>query len=238
MKKVLVVAAGLVLAFGPAAAQDVWGWSIIIPSVTGTDQLGTYLRGQMNQQEEARSPTSAAPGASPASLVFKPSAERRAANFERLLERGRGADPAAIQQLRAALSDPTLFPRLQRELDRYDLRADNMADAYAIWWISAWQAARLDSSDPRPQAVRAVKAQAENAFLANPVLLNAGDAQKQELAETLLVQAMIMSAGVEQVKKDPSQAGALGHMVRRMARGFGLDLDAMTLTDAGFVSAG
>ncbi|RAK51465.1 hypothetical protein [Phenylobacterium deserti] len=67
MKRALVIAAAIWVAALPAAAQDVWGWSVIIPSVTGTDQLGTVLR----NQQSSRTPP--APARAPAALRFTPS---------------------------------------------------------------------------------------------------------------------------------------------------------------------
>jgi hypothetical protein len=61
------------------------------------------------------------------------------------------------------------------------------------------------------------------------------DAQKQEFAETLLVQAVIFDSFVKQYKNSPAQMRALGSAIRQGAMRSGLDLDAMTLTTSGFV---
>ncbi|RAK51466.1 DUF6683 family protein [Phenylobacterium deserti] len=136
------------------------------------------------------------------------------------------------------LKDPTLFPRLQAELARFGLRADDMADAYTVWWINAWQAAHGETGDPDRGAVQAVRAQAERAFLAAPGLPLDDDAAKQAFSEGLLVQAVILASVTEQVKNDPAQLQAIGRMARQSARAFGLDLDAVRLTNAGFVPSG
>jgi hypothetical protein len=227
------------LAATPATAQDVWGWSIIIPSVTGTDQLGLHLRERMQQQQAARAAAPPPAAADPQALRFTPSAEARAANSRRFLaQRRAGADPATVAQLETLLGDPQLIAKIGRELGPRGLRTDSMADAYAVWWITAWQAIHGRTDDPSPAALRAVQAQAQGAMLATPTLLAAPDADKQAFAEGLLIQAAILEAATEQVKQDPAQRRGLAQAVRRSARQVGLDLDAMTLTDRGFVGAG
>ena len=218
----------------PALAQDTWGWSVIIPSVTGTDHLGTYFHNQGN----ARTSKPAAPPPSSASLRFTPSTERRAANFRRYLAQRQGGDAASVKQLQALLGDPTLMPRIEAELRRFGLRPDNVADAYTVWWINAWQAAHGQTGDPSLASTQAVKVQAERAFLAAPSLALSDEATKQALAEGLLVQAVILAGVTEQVKGDPSQLRVIGDLARQSARRFGLDLDAVALTDAGFVPQG
>ena len=236
-----ILAAAIWLTALPVFAQDVWGWSIIIPSVTGTDQLGTYFHNQQQagaggaQRPASPPPASAGSAPSAGALRFTPSAERRKANFSGFLAERRGGDAAALRQLEALLNDPALMPKLEAELGKLGLRPDNMADAYAVWWISAWQAAQGKSSDPSPASARAVKAQAERIFLAVPALANSDDATKQAFSEGLLVQAVLLSAATEQAEKDPTQLRAIGQIARQGARRFGLDLDTLTLTDAGFV---
>jgi hypothetical protein len=115
------------------------------------------------------------------------------------------------------------------------LRVDNVADAYAVYWISAWEAAHgIGNSDtPRTQA-QAVKAQAAQALLIAPEFAWSTPAQKQEFAEALLIQSLLISASMQSVVDDPTQIDAVGKAVRRGASAMGLDLDAMKLGPNGF----
>lgn len=232
-KLALAITAAITLICSPAAAQDGWGWSIIIPSVTGTDQLGQHLR-----EQTSRAPPPAAPRVQPttAALRFVPSADRRKANFARFVSQRRKVDPAAAKELETLLADPQVMPSIDRQLRARGLRSDNMADAYAAWWIQAWQTAHGQTADPSPAAIRAVKAQSEQAFLASPALLAMDDGAKQEFSEGLLLQAVILGSALEQVAKDPGQLRTLAQIARSGARQSGLDLDAMTLTDQGFTA--
>lgn len=231
MKRLLALAAALAVTSAPAAAQDVWGWSIIIPSVARTDILGQELSRRMAQPPST--PAAQAPAAA-TSLTYKPSAERRAANFKRFVDQRRAADPATARELQALLAQPDLMAQIGQEMRKRGLRPDNLADAFAIWWVQTWQTAHGQVDDPSPAAMAAVKAQAQAAFLASPSLLSASDGDKQEMAEGMLIQAAILGTALEQVKSNPAQVRALGQMARQTAGQVGLDLDAMTLTDKGF----
>lgn len=241
-----LIAALALTAAQPALAQDGWGWSTIIPSVTGTDALGTYFwnerhkadAGSVSRRSAAGTPPAASLSTPPTreSLRFVPSTERRRASFARFLAERRG-DAATRQQLEALISDPAFMPKVGAEFAKIGLRPDNVADAYTVWWIAAWQAAHGQSRDPSPASVRAVKAQAEKVFLAVPSVTGADDATKQAFAEGLLVQAVVMSAVTEQTAGDPMGRRTIGQLARGSAGRFGLDLDAVTLTDAGFVEA-
>jgi hypothetical protein len=103
--------------------------------------------------------------------------------------------------------------------------------------MSAWQAAHGDASTPSRGKAQAVRAQASDALAATPEFARADDAAKQEYAEALLVQAALIDEMMSQYGSDPAVAPKLAASVRQGARASGLDLDAMTLTEAGFIPA-
>jgi hypothetical protein len=63
------------------------------------------------------------------------------------------------------------------------------------------------------------------------------DAQKQEMAEELLMQSALADAAAANYANDPTTMAKLSVAVRQGATKSGLDLDAMTLTEDGFVPA-
>jgi hypothetical protein len=242
MKRMLAIAAVLALSGTAAKAQDGWGWSTIIPSVTGTDVLGTHLREVTRPEPRTASPSPRpaprpdAPTASAGSLTYAVSTERRAANIERFLDQRRASQPAAIEALAPALRDPDLIPNMGRQIGRYGLRVDNVAHAYAVWWAAAWSAVHQDTSDPSPAAGRAIRIQAEQAFASLPAITGADDTLKQAFAEELLLQALLITTATEQAASNPEQARAVSRMASQNARAQGLDLESLDLTDEGFVA--
>lgn len=224
---------------GAAGAQvvDGWGWSVIIPSVAQTDILGTHLR-DLRARDEARgaAPSEAAPDL--AALRYTPSLARRKANLAGFVAASRKADPAAAASLEAFFAEQgDLIEKLNGIMATQGLQADNVADAYAVWWMSAWQASRGSIAETDVATNRAVQGQVARALASTAELARAGDAAKQQLAEALLVQTVMLEAAVEQARGDPAQLRAVAAAATQGARGMGLDLSTMNLTPAGFVPA-
>ena len=174
----------------------------------------------------------------PTVLRYTASIPRRRSNLTEFVNRLRSADPQGAAALEKLLASRDLVAEVGQGITHYGLRADNVADAYAVWWTQSWQAAHGDTSDPSRAAMQAVKAQAVRGIGSTPVFTNATDAMKQEFAETLLLQAALTSSYVDTYKNDPAMMRKMGEAVRKGAKASGLDLDSMTLTENGFVPSG
>ena len=130
-----------------------------------------------------------------------------------------------------------VLAQLDGELAKQGLSVANVADAYTVWWITVWEAANGVSSPTARATIDAVKRQAAGALLAVPAFATASDADKQNLAESLLVQAMLLEAMNDTYREDATVGPQLRAAAAQGARGMGLDLSAMTLTADGFVMA-
>lgn len=241
MKRVLVhlVAAG---AFASSASAQQMGWSTIIPSVAGTDVLGLVLREKAEQSRSGRTaPPQAgsesrreAPAPNVAALDYTPSRARRITNLARFVGKSRAIDPGNAEEMERLFASGDFIDRVGDVLTPMGLRVDNVADAYAIWWITAWNAYRGEKNNPSRAMSEAVSAQAARALAARPEILGASDAQKQELAEALLTQMTFITMTAGQHRNDPAQLRALAAAVDQGARRMGLDLSSMQLTEEGF----
>ncbi|SFI80528.1 DUF6683 family protein [Caulobacter sp. UNC279MFTsu5.1] len=172
--------------------------------------------------------------APPADLRYTPSKARRAANLADFVARSRRVDPQGADDLQALFAKADIIEAMRQPLAKSGLRVDDLADAYAIWWITAWHASRGGNETPDPRTVAAVRAQAARALSASPVVRGAGDGPKQQLAEALLIQAALLDDAVERSKTRPDQMRAVRVAAAQGARGMGLDLASMTLTETGF----
>ena len=171
-----------------------------------------------------------------AQLDFTPSMQRRQANYASFVERSRKVDPAGAAGLAANLKlDPIAL--MKPQLAQVGLRTDNLADAYAAYWIEAWEAVHGVTGQTSREKADAVSRQSANAILATPAIAAATPAQKQELAEAMLVQAMLVAAAREQANGDEAKLAEIGRAVGKGASASGLDLRAMTLTEDGFLPA-
>ncbi|MBP2297929.1 DUF6683 family protein [Azospirillum picis] len=221
---------------GGAAAQaviDGWSWSILVPSYTQTDVLGSHLRELMNRDAQRDMPP---PDVS--ALRYTPSKARRSANLSAFVERTRAVDPNGAADLQRLFADGDIIEKIAALIAPHGLRVDNLADAYALWWVTAWQATRGDNDTLGHDVMAAVRAQAARALNDAGGPARASDAQKQELAEALLVQTALIDGAVEQAKGNPVRMRQVRAAVSNGAQRMGLDMARMELTGGGFVPGG
>ncbi|WP_294256300.1 DUF6683 family protein [uncultured Sphingomonas sp.] len=173
-----------------------------------------------------------------AAMHFTPSAARRAANLARFVSKTRAVDPRGADDLQKLFSQGDFIEKIGKLVAPYGLRIDNLADAYAMWWVTAWEASRGSNDTPSPATLEAVRRQAADAVSTTNEIAVASDAQKQELAEALWIQSALLDGAVEQARRDPSRLRAIGYAARQGAKGMGLNLDAIDLTSQGFVPVG
>lgn len=182
-----------------------------------------------------QSPAGAGVRAGPMAFRYTPDLGRRRANLAQFVARTRATDPAGADQLAALFASGDILQKMQGLMAPYGLRIDDLADAYAIYWIVAWQATRGSNATPSRTRIAAVKAQAARALAGAGARIATGDAARQQLAEALWIQMAMIDAAVEQAQGKPDQLRAIGAAAAQGARGMGIDLAAMDFTDRGFV---
>ncbi|GAA0745264.1 MULTISPECIES: DUF6683 family protein [Sphingomonas] len=187
---------------------------------------------------DARAPQAHARiAADPGMHRYAPSKARRMANLARFVSKTRAADPRGADDLQKLFAQGDFIEKIGALVAPQGLRIDNIADAYALWWITAWEAAHGDNDTPNRATLAAVRRQAASAIGATGEIAGASDAQKQELAEALWVQSALLDGAVEQAKQNPERMRAIGDAARKGAAQMGLDLDSFALTAHGFVPA-
>ena len=170
-----------------------------------------------------------------AALSFAPSLTRRAANIASFAAKSRAVDPVGADALERLFASDDVFGQLSAALEPLGLRVDSLSDAYAVWWMSAYEAANATVGVTTREMAQAVRGQAEAALLAVPQVASAADADKQQPTEALLIQTMLLDASREEYADDPVQAPRLRAAALQGAKASGLDLSTMTLTEEGFV---
>jgi hypothetical protein len=173
---------------------------------------------------------------SEANLSFALSAAQTRVNIAKFVEKTRRTDPAGADRTAQLFANMDFMAQVATAIDPYGLRVNNIADDYTIYWINAWEASRgiVNSQETRSR-VQAVKSQAARALLTAPEFATATNAQKQEFAEGLWIQAALISGHMKFVASDPRQLREAGVAVSTGARRFGLELSEMELTPTGFV---
>jgi hypothetical protein len=169
-------------------------------------------------------------------MTYKASASRRRANLATFIEKSRNGDPLGAEKMAALFDSTDIIDMIdQRMRQVYGMRADNVSDAYAVWWTSAWMGSKGRSDDLTPGQMAMVKRQAANALAATPEFAAATDAAKQEMAEAVLIQAAMIGDAIDTYKTDPAMFAKTKAAIAKGAKGMGLDLDSMTLSDQGFL---
>jgi hypothetical protein len=169
-------------------------------------------------------------------LTYKPSAAIRQRSKEQFFAKMRSIDPESARKLEAHFATRDLFQALDQEIAKYGMRTDNVADAFTVWLINLWMGANGISNDPPVSRIKAVKAQITDSLRMSSDIAGASDTQKQELTESLLLNASVIGAALAdpRVKSGEMRAPLQKAMVR-LGSSIGLNLAAMKLTDTGFV---
>ena len=206
---------------------------IFIPA-TLSGQMNQLISVQTQQRQSDKVQVSENASVSSTSLSFRQLPERTRVNLAQFVAKSRAVNPQSAAAMAQLFASTDIIAVMGQELVRYGLRTDNVADCYAVWWMSAWQAANGDTSDVPLTTAQFVKRQSARALIATPQFASVAEAQKQEYAEALLVQAALLSASAETYKTDPAMMRKLATSVRAGAKSSGLDLDTMWLTPNGF----
>jgi hypothetical protein len=169
-----------------------------------------------------------------ARLDFQPSLSRRKQNLSRFVENTRANNPQGAAQMAKLFASTDVIEQLGKSMAPYGLRTNNVADVYAVYWASAWLGSRGRNENLPKSQIVAIKNQATGALSSTAQFSSATDAQKQQFAEALLIQAVLIDASIDYAKSDPALLSKVKIAISQGAKAMGLDLDRMTLTPQGF----
>jgi hypothetical protein len=260
MRKPLFIAAVFAITLPtPAIAQDygLGGMDSFISTsnsnmmmtntIVSNQSFRSSLKNKLNSRKTKATPSTSQTSKSTAraatvkafpavALTYKPSDAIRKRSKEQFFAKMRSIDPESARQLEARYATRDLFQALDQEISKYGMRTDNVADAFTIWLINIWMGANGISNDPPASRIKAVKAQITDSLRMSSDIAGASDTQKQELTESLLLNASVIGAALAdpRVKSGEMRAPLQKAMVR-LGSSIGLDLAAMKLTDTGFV---
>lgn len=190
------------------------------------------MQRQLDEEEEGRaSPPVNEAGA----LTYSPTRSVHEEVFGAFIEVTEQSDPATAENLRNLIAaQPDAFEEVKDAVRSYDLDPDNIADTYALWWMSAWMAANGVHDAPDGATMAAVKKQTRDSFLATPGVDDLSDAQKQKFAEALLLQTLVVDTSMDRARGDAALEAQVAEAARTGAMQGGVDLSAMKLTQNGF----
>lgn len=236
-KRTLLTLALLFALPQPAAAQ-VGGGS--------ASSLSSSIFKLMNQVGGATTPATGA-GAAPVKAAPAPVAKAEALNFkvspavrQKVIDSFLGeitaASPESGAEWQKVFGSGDVFGEVNKQVkSMFGLTTTNLADVWAVYWSYAWLMTRSRTDDPtRAQAV-GLRDQFRPLLLSLPAASGLSDAQKQEMAESLLLQTVLFGVLAEAWKDDPASRAEFGQGLQQGTAQLGLDLGQVELTDRGFV---
>ena len=171
------------------------------------------------------------------STRFRPSLAARRSVLARLVAKTRAVDPQAATRLQNSLGGADPIAPLMPTLARYGLRADDAADAMALYLTVAWYGSRGLDQDPPPHLVRAVRAQMRNALPTLPAFARASNAAKQQMADAMWIQTLVAASSLGAAKGQPALMAQTKSAIRQGAmKAFKLDMTRLKLTSQGLRS--
>ncbi len=216
-------------------------WYPPVGTWSGPAQLnGELINDSLSQVSDPKSKDDSSVNnlASSTSLTYSPNRKRTNQNLQTFADKTRAVDPAQAEQLEQLFASTDIMAQISGVMSSVGLSKNNVADAFALYWVNAWQVAHGDSSTPSAKTMKAVATQAARGLSQSPEFANANEAQKQEMAEALMIQGVMIASAFEQLAGNKTQLEAVGKAVKQGASASGLELDTMTLTEEGFREGG
>ena len=158
------------------------------------------------------------------------SAELRATHQQAFLDSLRSRSPDAADDL----AGHDLIGLLGTAIAPHGLKTDNVADAFTAWLMINHGLVTGDDSDPTPAQVDGTRKLTTNALMAMPDLVASSDADKQAMADSLLLQALLNQMMIDALKQaNPAGVSVAQDEIRTATRDMGLDLDLLEMTPNG-----
>ncbi|MBB4858898.1 hypothetical protein HNO88_002224 [Novosphingobium chloroacetimidivorans] len=158
------------------------------------------------------------------------------AKEQQLIAATRAQNPAMADALQKAFSQD-IVAQIAPQLKTVGLDPDDMADMTTIYWVNAWEAANgVIGSQPDRALVQGARRQIAGVLASDARLAQMTDAQKQDVADTMLIQGLLVDARMQAVAKQPAgQRQQMSDTIAGEAQQLlKTDLRAVTLTPQGF----
>ena len=171
-----------------------------------------------------------------AAMRFTLSVARRNANRMQYIAQMKQQNPAVGDGLEQSFQGSDPLQSLDQVMRAGGFSSSNLADVFAIWWLSSWQVSNGDFEMEATDAqIAGVKNQAAAMMVNWPGLGEMTNEQKQDVADNFMMTTLMVISAAQGAKINPQSAPAIQQFVRAPAAQLGMDLTAYRITDQGFV---
>ncbi|MGF7149328.1 hypothetical protein FHS96_002970 [Sphingomonas zeicaulis] len=184
----------------------------------------------------AQSPRDAATSAAPATRFTRdPSAFK--AKQAQIVASMRQQSPQAAAELEALFAQD-LPAMIAPEMRRMGLNMEDMADMTAVYWVAAWEAANgIVGQKTDPRLAKGARDQIARTFAGNGGLAQMSDRDKQDVADVMLLQAILVEARMLTAKANPAMRKQVSDAIHTEAgQLIKTDLRRVKLTPTGFIA--
>jgi hypothetical protein len=187
-------------------------------------------------------PAAAADGAQSAvSTGFKRDPALFKAKQAQVIAAMRTQSPEAAAEIETLFRQQDVLATVEPELAKIGLDSQDAADMTAAYWIVAWDGSHGRVGNPTDPAVaKAVRGQMLRAMQANPALAKLDARGRQEIADTMLLQALIAELRLRAADQlGPAMKQRMSDAIRTEAQALlNVDMRTLQLTTAGFSGTG
>lgn len=167
--------------------------------------------------------TRPSPQADASSLIYRPSLAMRQRNVAEFLR----------QSSVEAATEGDMIEQVDARMRGVGLSANNIADAYTIWLIGSWEAVHDRDLGGDRDIYQSVSRQVKRSMLTSPAVAALDNGAKQTMAEALLLQMVLTSSLLDASAGNAGERRQVGDAVAQGGAQMGVDLRAMTLSEAG-----
>lgn len=221
---------------GPEVGMHAAAQQAVIDDINkggGAKSKGQSGRGAKGRGAKGRGPRTKAKAAT-GSTRFRPSLATRKSVIAAYVARARARDAKSGEGLGRDLAKTDPIASAKPGMARFGLRTDDVADAVAIYLVSAWYGARGSRQDPPRGYLRATREQMHQALLLNPKFAKSSNESKQHLAESLIIETMVIDSAIIGAKGKPELMGRVKSYIRETTlKTFQLDVAKLKLTSNG-----
>jgi len=149
-----------------------------------------------------------------------------------------GRNPQQVADLEKVIGSGEMLREFDRILRRYGYDPTNLGDVLAAHLLISWEVVNDRDSRQSPAGQRAVRRQLIGPLAAVPEVAAMSDAAKQAQAERTAYLTMVSALTYQTLKRngDRQALTALSANVRQGLQGNGVDLQRVSLGDAGLVT--
>jgi hypothetical protein len=211
--------------------------------ITGAQAQGVFDLGALTNSIpiNATKPVAAGAAAAPvsasalASMRYVPSMTVRKATYAEMVKNMRAANVDVGNQMEAVFAQTDVIGLIDDAMGKFGMSANNIADAYALYFLSAWMGANGRTDENTPEQLKGTQKMAQDALSQVPDMLKLADDKKQTFSESLLIQSLLNDEMIKAVASDPAGLSKVKNDIKMAAKEMGIDVDGFNMTANGLV---